>query len=420
LLCLSILKYFYIDINGRFPYLHGGHIIHEIQQRISLDTSCTRAEIDLSAVAHNTRELRRITNLKALMMAVVKANAYGHGVLEISKTVLANGADALGVARIDEGLLIRKSGIDAPILILGYTSPDHTKSLVRYDLTQTVGSLELAESFSKSAEKEKAALKIQLKIDTGMGRLGFLPDPLLLPDNSSDFSQILKEMEAIIRLPNLLIQGIYTHFARADIKDKTNSYRQLEIFNELVERLHLSMGFETPIRHAANSAAVIDMPEAHLDMARPGIALYGLYPSQEVDRTKIQLQPDMELKSKILHLKQVPADFPVSYGGTWQAKKKTTIATVPIGYADGYNRLLSSTGHMLVCGKKAPIAGRVCMDLTMLDLGNIPEACVNDEVVVFGRQENAFVSVDEIAETLGTINYEIVSTITERVPRVFI
>jgi len=154
------------------------------------------------------------------MMAVVKANAYGHGVLEISKTVLANGADALGVARIDEGLLIRKSGIDAPILILGYTSPDHTKSLVRYDLTQTVGSLELAESFSKSAEKEKAALKIQLKIDTGMGRLGFLPDPLLLPDNSSDFSQILKEMEAIIRLPNLLIQGIYTHFARADIKDK--------------------------------------------------------------------------------------------------------------------------------------------------------------------------------------------------------
>ena len=354
------------------------------------------------------------------MMAVVKANAYGHGVLEISKTVLANGADTLGVARIDEGILIRKSGIDAPILILGYTSPDHTASLVRYDLTQTVGSLEFAESFSKSAGKEKAALKIHLKIDSGMGRLGFMPDPLLLPDNSNDFSRILKEMEAIIGLPNLLIQGIYTHFAHSDIKNKTTSYRQLEIFNELVERLRQSMGFETLIRHAANSAAVIDMPDAHLDMVRPGIALYGLYPSQEVDRTKILLKPVMELKSKILHLKQVPSGFPVSYGGTWQAKKKTTIATVPIGYADGYNRLLSSTGYMLVCGKKAPIAGRVCMDLTMLDVGNIPEACVNDEVVAFGRQENAFISVDNIAETLGTISYEIVSTITERVPRIFL
>lgn len=384
-----------------------------------MNTSCTRAEIDLGAVAHNTRELRRITNPKALMMAVVKANAYGHGVLEISKTVLENGADTLGVARIDEGILIRKAGIDAPILILGYTSPDHTASLVRYDLTQTVGSLDFAESFSKSAGKEKAALKIQLKIDTGMGRLGFMPDPLLLPDHRNDFSRIMKEMETIIRLPNLLIQGIYTHFARADIRDKTNSYQQLEIFNDLVERLHLSMGFEAPIRHAANSAAVIDMPDSHLDMVRPGIALYGLYPSQEVERTKILLQPVMELKSKILHLKKVPTGFPVSYGGTWQAKKKTTIATVSIGYADGYNRLLSSAGYMLVCGKKAPIAGRVCMDLTMLDVGNIPEACVNDEVVVFGRQENALISVDEIAETLGTINYEIVSTITDRVPRVF-
>lgn len=353
------------------------------------------------------------------MMAVVKADAYGHGVLEISKTVLANGADTLGVARIDEGILIRKSGIDAPILILGYTSPDHTANLVRYDLTQTVGSLEFAESFSKSAGKEKAALKVHLKIDSGMGRLGFMPEPLLLTDNSNDFSRIPKEMEAIICLPNLLIQGIYTHFAHADSKDKTTSYRQLEIFNELVEHLRQSTGFETPIRHAANSAAVIDMPDSHLDMVRPGIALYGLYPSPEVDRTKIRLKPVMELKSKILHLKQVPAGFRVSYGGTWQAKKKTTIATIPIGYADGYNRLLSSTGYMLVCGKKAPIAGRVCMDLTMLDVGNIPEACVNDEVVVFGRQGNAFISVDEIAETLGTISYEIVSTITERVPRVF-
>ncbi len=391
----------------------------QIRQRIRLDTSCTRAEIDLRAVARNTRELRRITNPKARMMAVVKANAYGHGVLKISKTVLANGADALGVARIDEGLLIRKSGIDAPILILGYTSPDHTASLIRYDLTQTVGSREFAESFSEAAGKEKAALKIQLKIDSGMGRLGFMPDPLIMPDGSNAFSRTLKEMEAIIRLPNLLVQGIYTHFACADLKDKTSSYQQLEIFNELLERLHLSMGFETPIRHAANSAAVIDMPDAHLDMVRPGIALYGLYPSQEVDRNKILLQPVMELKSRILHLKKVPAGFPVSYGGTWRATKKTTIATVPIGYADGYNRLLSSTGQMLVCGKKAPIAGRVCMDLTMLDVGEIPEACVNDEVVVFGRQENASISVDEIAETLGTIHYEIVSTITERVPRVF-
>jgi len=386
-------------------------------KRTDLDLSSTRAEIDLGAVAHNTRELKRITSPKALLMAVVKANAYGHGILEVSKTVLKNGADALGVARMDEGVLIRKSGIDAPILILGYTSPEQAENLVRYDLMQTVGSLELAERFSEAVGK--ASLKIHLKIDSGMGRLGFLPDSLLLPKHRSSFSRFMKEMEALLRLPNLLIQGIFTHFSQADMRDKTDSYRQLEIFQELIEHLRLTKGFEAPLRHAANSAALIDMPEAHLDMVRPGIALYGLYPSREVNQTGIHLKPVMELKTSIIHLKRVWEGFPVSYGGTWRAKKKTTIATVPIGYADGYNRLLSSTGCMLIFGKKAPIAGRVCMDLTMLDVGHIPEARVHDEVVVFGKQKNAFISVDEIAKILGTIHYEIVSTITDRVPRIF-
>lgn len=379
----------------------------------------TRAEIHLDAIAHNLQELRRITRPESGIMAVVKADGYGHGALEIAKTALDKGAAALGVARLNEGIKLRESGIDKPILIFGYTPPNDTDKLLYYNLTQTIGYPELAEHYSHAAGKQGATLKVHLKIDSGMGRLGFLIDPLSAENPGTRYSQIIKKISSMILLPHLLIEGIYTHFACADLKDKTHSIRQFELFNSLLAELYRATSFQAQIQHAANSAAIIDMPGTHMNMVRAGIALYGLYPSQEVDRKKISLQPVMELKTNILHLKKVPKGFSVSYGGTWKAPKQTTIATIPLGYADGYSRLLSSKGIMLVCGKKAPVVGKVCMDLIMLDVGEIPEACINDEVVVFGKQNAAGITVDEIAETLGTINYEIVSTISSRVPRIF-
>jgi len=380
----------------------------------------TRAEINLDAAAHNTRELRRITNTKANLMAVVKANGYGHGAVKIAETALQNGAKAMGVARLQEGIRLRESGIAKPILIFGYTPPEDTDKLLSFDLTQTVGYPELAEAYSSCAGRLGSTVKIHLKIDSGMGRLGFLPDPLFAANRPNGYSQIIQKISSIIRLPNLFIEGIYTHFACADHKDKANAIRQFELFSNLLEQLSQATGFHAPIRHAANSAAIIDLPETHMDMVRAGISLYGLYPSEEVNKNRIMLKPVMELKSNILHLKKVPRGFCVSYGNTWKSSKDTTIATIPMGYADGYSRLLSSRGYMLVCGKRAPIVGRVCMDLTMLDVGDIPEACIHEEVVAFGKQNSAGISVDELAETLGTINYEIVSTITSRVPRIFL
>ena len=385
-----------------------------------MNTIGTRAVIHLDAAAHNIRELRRITNPKSTIMAVVKADGYGHGAMEIARTALQNGASALGVARLQEGIKLRESGIDKPILIFGYTPPDDTDKLLYYDLTQTIGYPELAKLYSHAAGKQGATVKVHLKIDSGMGRLGFSIDNPSSANRENRYAQIVKAILSIIRLPHLLIEGIYTHFACADHKDKTHAIRQFELFQYLLVELYRKTSFTAQIQHAANSAAIIDMPETHLDMVRAGIALYGLNPSQDVDLKKIALHPVMELKTNIMHLKKVPKGFSVSYGGTWQAQRETTIATIPLGYADGYSRLLSSRGYMLVCGKKAPIVGRVCMDLIMLDVGNIPEACINDEVVAFGKQKSAGISVDEIAETLGTINYEIVSTIASRVPRIFI
>ncbi|MFH2066355.1 MAG: alanine racemase [Pseudomonadota bacterium] len=379
----------------------------------------TRAEIHLDAIAHNLQELRRITSPESSIMAVVKADGYGHGAMEIAKTALNKGATALGVARLNEGIKLRESGIDKPILIFGYTPPNDTDKLLYYNLTQTIGYPELAELYSHAAGKQGAALKVHLKIDSGMGRLGFLIDPLSAENQENMYSRMIQKISSIIRLPHLIIEGIYTHFASADHRDKTIAIRQFELFRNLLDQLSRTTSFQAKIYHAANSAAIIDMPETHMNMVRAGIALYGLYPSQEMDREKINLRPVMELKTNIQHLKKVPKGFPVSYGGTWKAPKQTTIATIPLGYADGYSRLLSSKGFMLVCGKKAPVVGRVCMDLIMLDVGEIPEVCVNDEVVVFGKQNAASIAVDEIAETLGTINYEIVSTISSRVPRIF-
>jgi alanine racemase len=384
-----------------------------------LDASLVRAEIDLKAIAHNIKELRRITHPDARLMGVVKANGYGHGAIEVARCALQNGAEVLGVARIEEGMQIRAAGIEVPILIFGYTLPELAADLLEYDLTQTVNTHASAQVLSQTATSLKKKIKIHLKVDTGMGRLGLLAQNFQRDNSVALNADAIEETLAIAGLEGLELEGIFTHFATADSADKTSAEDQLDLFMRFLNRLR-EAGLEPPFRHAANSAALIDMPQSHLDMVRPGIASYGLYPSDEVNKKHVSLKPAMALKAKIIHLKKVPAGFKVSYGSTHKTPRATTIATIPIGYADGLNRLLSSNGQMLVHGHRAPIIGRVCMDLTMLDVGHIDNVQMGDEVVIFGHQGNDAITVDEIASSLNTINYEIVSTITARVPRVYL
>ncbi len=380
----------------------------------------TWAEIDLSAYAHNITELKCITGKDTRLMAVVKANGYGHGAVEVARVALQKGAKYLGVARINEAVQLREAGLDAPILIFGYTPPDQAGTLIKYDLTQTVYSYKAAKVLSEYAVQKGTRICVHIKADSGMGRLGVL---LNSNNNAAPHEHApqdtVEAVESICRLSGLTVEGIFTHFATADDGDKSYAKMQIDVFTDFIHSLD-RRGIELPLKHAANSGALIDLPESHLDMVRPGIATYGLYPSNEVNKSKVDLKPVMTLKSKIIQLKKVPAGFNISYGITYQTKKPTTIATVPVGYADGFNRLLSNRGHMLVSGQRVPIVGRVCMDLTMIDVGDVPDAAIEDEVVVFGPPSNGCVTADEIAHKLNTINYEIVSTITARVPRVYL
>lgn len=378
------------------------------------------SEIDLNAVSHNVRELRRITCSGSRFMAVVKADGYGHGAIEVAQTALENGADCLGVARMNEGLQLRSAGITAPILILGFTPLEFSAKLVSHRLTQTVYTFEAAEALSEAAAQLQTTAKVHIKVDTGMGRIGLLPDsPRIsmlgkhLPGNT------LRVIESISRLPHVEIEGIFTHFASADSLDKTYTLQQLERFLEFLKKLKIH-GLEFPICHAANSAALIDLPETHLDMVRSGISLYGFYPSSEINRERISLIPAMALKTRIIHVKMVPVGFHISYGLIYQTEMPTVIATVSAGYADGLNRLLSSQGQMLVRGSRAQIVGRICMDMTLLDVGHIPDVAVGDEVVIFGAQGRECIPVEEMADTLNTIHYEIVTNLSSRVERVYL
>jgi len=384
-----------------------------------LNYSLTWAEIDLNAISHNIHELKRIIDPGARLMAVVKANAYGHGDLAVSQVALEHGADCLGVARINEAIKLRKGNIKAPILIFGYTDPTQFEHLVQHDLTQTICSYEQAVVLSDAAKRLGKTIKVHLKIDTGMGRLGILPAKLTNAVSGESYDDAIHEVETILHLPGLLLEGIYTHFACADKTDKQYTKLQFDQFMRFLDRLKTA-GIEVPLTHTANSAAIIDLPEMHLDMVRAGIAIYGLYPSDNVNKDTIELRPAMALKTKIIQIKDVPAGFNISYGSTYQTDKPTKIATVPVGYADGFSRLLSNLGHVLIRGHRVPVVGRVCMDLTMLDVGHVPGVSIEDEVVVIGRQKEMAISADDVAASLDTINYEIVSTVTDRIQRTYI
>lgn len=366
------------------------------------------AEIDLGAIGHNLAEIRRSLEPKTKIMAIVKANGYGHGSIQVARTVLAKGAERLGIAILQEGIELRKAGFGVPILILGHTPVEMAKDVVRYNLIQTVFDFDTAEAISWAAVQARKSAKIHLKVDTGMGRLGF---PL---HDKKNLDIILK----IAQLPNLEIEGIYSHFAVSDIVDKEFSYLQLERFFDSVEKLK-KKGLEIPVKHISNSGGILDLPQAHLNMVRAGISIYGLYPSEEVSRAKVKLKPAMSLKARIAQVKKVPKGVTISYGRTYETSTEETIATLPIGYADGYTRLLSNKAQVLVRGKKTPVIGRICMDQCMINITGIPNVEVGEEVVLFGSQGQEHISVEDLANLIGTINYEIVCMISARVPRLY-
>ncbi|MCX7841741.1 MAG: alanine racemase [Clostridia bacterium] len=367
------------------------------------------AEINLDNIAHNVRELKKITSRNAELLGVVKADAYGHGVMEVSRTLLNNGVSRLAVSMLDEAVQLRKNGIEVPILILGYTDPRRAEEIITNDVTQTVFSHDLAEALSAAAVKLGRNVKIHIKIDTGMTRIGFMPG----------YSAV-KNVVQISRLPGIIIEGLFTHFASADEKDKSYTHMQFEKFMSICSELN-RIGVYIPVKHAANSAALIEFPEMHLNMVRPGIALYGLYPSEEVDKSKVQLKPAMTLKANVTMVKTVEAGTSISYGRIFTTSRESRIATIPIGYADGYTRLLTSKARVLVNGEEAPVAGKICMDQCMVDVTDlISEVKVGDEVVLFGEQGDRKITIEEIASAVGTINYEIVCIIGKRIPRVYI
>jgi alanine racemase len=384
--------------------------------------SQTRVVVDLGAIAHNVKQLKNLLSPETQFIAVVKADAYGHGAIQIARTVLENGADWLAVARICEAVELREAGIEAPILLFGYVLPDQVPYLAAHDIRVTLTCLESARIIAAAAQGGSPPLKVHIKVDTGMGRLGILhdhftpPDRFVEPENSPISPlQCSEEILAIHALNGIEIEGIYTHLANADARDKAHTQRQTSRFGCLVEEL-AQKGLTPPMIHAANTAALIDIPQAHFTAVRPGIAIYGLWPSGETDHTRVALKPAMSIRSNIVHLKKVSKGFKISYGSTHVTQKPTCIATIPIGYADGYNRQLSGRGEMIVRGSRAPITGRVCMDFTMIDVGHIPDCQTGDEVVIMGSQGNQTISADELASTIGTINYEITASLTKRMP----
>jgi len=370
----------------------------------------TRVEIDLKAIAHNIQAIRKKVGGTVKIMAVIKADGYGHGATEVAKVALQSGANYLGVAIPEEGIELRLSGIKAPVLILGLTPPEKVQEVVKYNLTATLSTTELAEALSAEAQKLGQVAKVHIKIDTGMSRIGVPPE---------DAVNFVKQ---ILQLKAIEIEGIFTHFSVSDsisnAEDKTFTELQIDKFKQVVARLEEN-GIQIPVKHAANSAGVLNFPSSYFDMVRPGIIIYGLYYSSGVAVAE-NLQPAMTFKTAIIHLKTVAPETSISYGRTFTTEKESIIATLPVGYADGYNRLLSNKGEVLIKGTRAPIVGRVCMDMTMIDVSHVPEVKIGDEVVLFGKQGNAEIPMDEIADKTNTIVNEVACSIGKRVPRIYL
>lgn len=366
------------------------------------------AQIDLDAAAHNMRQIRKQVGPDVKIAAVVKANAYGHGSVELAKTFAENGADCFAVSSLDEAVELRRyAHIDKEIFILGHTDARRTEELLTYDIEPAVFNLKNAEFFSQEAQRLGKTLRVHIAVDTGMSRVGF---------QVNEFS--VSEIKAIAALPNIEIRGMFTHFAVSDIKDKTFTREQYGHFRWMCKRME-EEGIHIALRHCCNSAAVLELPEYYCDMVRPGIIMYGCEPSPDVDIKPYDLRPVMSLRCCIAHVKLIDAGATVSYGRHYTAPSRRKIATLPVGYADGYSRILSGKVDVLYHGHRVPQVGAICMDQCMIDVSGEANVHAGDEVVLFGRQGDSFIPIEEIAAACGTINYEIMCNISRRVPRVY-
>ncbi len=365
------------------------------------------AEINLDTIATNTKNIKKLIGDKELI-AIVKADCYGHGAVDVVPTLLESGASRLAVAMLTEAIELRENNINAPIVILGYTPLYLGEELINYDIEQTVYDLDYAKELSKIALSLNKKAKIHIAIDTGMGRIGFLP--------GDDTVKIINE---VYNLEGLEVIGIYSHFSTSDEKDKSYANEQLFKFKKVIADLK-ALGIEIPLKHISNSGAIIDMPETYLNGVRPGIILYGYYPSKEVSKDNLSVKPALTLKAKVAHVKELHKDMYISYGKTFKTNKKTIVATLPIGYGDGYPRALSENAKVIVNGKFASILGRICMDQCMIDVTDIENIKTGDEVIILGGEGDLKFNADDMAEALGTINYEILCRIKSRIPRVYI
>ncbi|MEI7027288.1 alanine racemase [Paenibacillus sp. y28] len=367
----------------------------------------TRVEVSLDALAGNLRAFREVLPVGMKTMAVVKGNAYGHGAVKVAEEAVACGVDYLGVAFLDEALELRQAGITAPVLVLGFTGPEGLDVARDHDVTLTVFTDEVLAALQQMPE-ESHKLKIHVKLDTGMGRIGLHEEATAV-----DFIQ------RAIACPGVEVEGLFTHYACADETDKSYTLEQHRRFQAIVDRF-AQHGRRFALLHAGNSATAIDMPELSFNMVRLGISMYGMYPSEEVNKSRIELQPVLSYKTRVVMVKTVPQGTAISYGATYRAAGEEKIATLPVGYADGFSRMLSGKCEAIVRGRRVPVVGRICMDQCMLNVSGVPDVQPGDEVVLIGRQGDAVLAVEEVAAALGTINYEVTCMVSNRVPRVYI
>ena len=367
------------------------------------------AKIDLDAIAYNMEQMRQNIRPETKVMAVIKADGYGHGAVQIAEMMERwNYIWGFAVATLDEAVVLRTEGIQKPILVLGCVFPDQYMEMLKHEIRMNIYTEEMAESISRMAAREGKTAYMHIKLDTGMSRLGFGIN-----------EQSVETIKRISKMPNVNMEGIFTHFTKADEKDKSFTKKQIQEFVWMTERLK-EKNVRFAYEHCSNSAGIIDVPEANFDIVRAGISTYGLYPSEEVDKTNVKLKPALALKSHVAFVKEIESGTPVSYGGTFVAKEKMKIATIPVGYADGYPRSLSNKGYVLIRGKKAPILGRVCMDQFMVDVTQIEGVSFGDKVTMIGKDGNEILPVEVLSELSGRFNYEFVCDLGKRIPRVYV
>ena len=368
------------------------------------------AEVDLDAIWENMVHMKENIAENTKILAVIKTDGYGHGGVPIAKMLeQLDFMFGYAAATYEEAHVLREAGVKKPILILGYTFPYCYEELIREEIRPAVYRRDTVEELATAAAKVGKKAKVHIKVDTGMGRIGITPD-----------EEGLEFVRFLIEHPELEVEGIFTHFAKSDETDKTSANHQLELFQDFIKKIQTELGITIPVKHCSNSAAILEMPQANMDMVRAGITTYGLYPSEEVSKDIVPLRAAMSLYSHIVYCKMIHAGQSVSYGGLFTAQKDTRVATIPVGYGDGYPRSLSGRGYVLIHGKRAPILGRVCMDQFMVDISEIPEAMDGDKVTLLGMDGTERITAEELGELSGRFNYEFVCDLGKRIPRVYI